>query len=323
MDYLSTILKPIQREFDEFKAHYSGLFSSSDSQIDTLLKFLLERKGKSMRPILVLLVAACSGKVCRSIYNLASSVELLHQGSLIHDDVVDESAMRRGKPSVNQVFDNRMAVLLGDYVVSQALQQITATGHLGCLDEISKLIGTLSHGEIIQISALDSQELSEQTYFEIISKKTAYLFSVSAKLSAILSGFSESDADAFTVYAYNAGLCFQIMDDILDYHPSKETGKPHGNDLREGKFTLPSIYALSHSERDWSSQIRLIRSLSASSQVMEEVTEYTISHGGIEYSVNKMAELKQLAMNALPAGLPSELRSAFQSYMDLITDRIF
>ena len=261
MDYIKQICAPIEQEFEEFRNRYSQLFSSANPGVDLLLKFLLERKGKFMRPILVLLVAKCYGLVKDSTYHLASSVELLHQGSLIHDDVVDESDKRRGKKSANAVYDNKMAVLLGDFIVSMALIQITATANIKSVDALSTLIGTLSEGEITQLNALDNTTLSEDLYFDIISKKTAILFSSCTSLSALLSGASDADVEAFRQFGHVAGLCFQIMDDILDYHDSSETGKPSGNDLKEGKFTLPAIYALTHSDRDWSAHIKAIRSL--------------------------------------------------------------
>ena len=322
MDYQNTILRPIADEMTEFKHRYSLVFKSSDSQIDALLQFLLARQGKYMRPILVLLVAKANGGVDDKVYNLASSVELLHQGSLIHDDVVDESDLRRGKPSVNSSFDNKLAVLLGDFIVSQALQRIIATGQVECIDTFSKLIGTLSEGEIIQIGALEMQDLSEELYFKIISRKTADLFSASARLSALLSGASRSDINAYEEFAYKAGLCFQIMDDILDYHDRKETGKASGNDLKEGKFTFPSIYALNHSNIDWSEEIKSIRSLNASPDVIAKVTEFSISNGGIDHAMEVMNSLKTEAFAALPSSLSSTLRDAFKAYLDLITDRI-
>ena len=229
MDVIKQICAPIELEFEEFRKRYSSLFSSANPGVDVLLKFLLERKGKLMRPILVLLVAKCYGTVKDSTYHLASAVELLHQGSLIHDDVVDESDKRRGKQSANAVYDNKMAVLLGDYIVSMALRQITATSNVKSVDALSTLIGTLSEGEITQLNALDNTTLSEDLYFDIISKKTAILFSSCTSLSALLSGASDADIEAFRQFGHVAGLCFQIMDDILDYHDSSETGKPSGS----------------------------------------------------------------------------------------------
>lgn len=318
---MQSICAPVTAEFDEFRTRYSSLFSCSNPAVDVLLKFLSRRSGKMMRPILVLLVAKSFGRMPDSVYHLAAAVELLHQGSLIHDDVVDESEKRRGRRSANAAFDNRMAVLLGDYVVSMALQQITATADIRCVDQLSKLIGTLSEGEINQLSALDYDTLSEDVYFDIISKKTAILFSSCAELSAVLSDASGQDVEAFRQFGHVAGLCFQIMDDILDYHSSEETGKPSGNDMKEGKFTLPAIYALTHSNRDWSSHIKAIRSLSATPNQIKEVADYTVSNGGIEYAINKMDELKKQAIQGLPALIPSRLRDALVSYLELITNR--
>ena len=321
MELIQEICAPIRTEFDEFRSHYSSLFSCSNPAVDVLLKFLSRRNGKMMRPILVLLVAKCYGEIPQSAYHLASAVELLHQGSLIHDDVVDESEQRRGKRSVNSAFDNRLAVLLGDYVVSMALQQITETADIRCVDQLSKLIGTLSEGEINQLNALDQEKLSEDVYFDIISKKTAILFSSCTELSAVLSGGSAADAEAFRQFGHVAGLCFQIMDDILDYHSSDETGKPSGNDMKEGKFTLPAIYALNNSSRDWSAHIKAIRSLSATPEQIKEVTDFTLSNGGIGYAVNRMDELKKQAIQGLPASIPSDIRNALISYLELITNR--
>ena len=321
MDYIKHICSPIEFEFDEFSKRYSSLFSSENPGVDLLLKFLLERKGKLLRPILVLLVAKCYGHVSDAAYHLASAVELLHQGSLIHDDVVDESDKRRGKKSANAVYDNKMAVLLGDYIVSMALRQITATANVKSVDVLSALIGTLSEGEITQLNALDSTTLSEELYFDIISKKTAVLFSSCTSLSALLDGASVQEIDAFRQFGHVAGLCFQIMDDILDYHDSNETGKPSGNDLKEGKFTLPAIYALNHSDRDWSTHIKAIRSLEATPEQIREVTEYSVSNGGIEYAFAKMDELKKSAIQGLPAFISKELLDSFTDYLELITNR--
>ena len=322
MDYIKQICAPIEQEFAEFRNRYSQLFSSANPGVDILLKFLLERKGKLMRPILVLLVAKCYGKVKESTYHLASAVELLHQGSLIHDDVVDESDKRRGKKSANAVYDNKMAVLLGDFIVSMALIQITATSNIKSVDALSTLIGTLSEGEITQLNALDNTTLSEDLYFDIISKKTAILFSSCTSLSALLNGASDAEIDGFRQFGHVAGLCFQIMDDILDYHDSSETGKPSGNDLKEGKFTLPAIYALTHSDRDWSAHIKAIRALEATPEQIREVTEYSVSNGGIDYALAKMDELKKQAIQGLPAFISPELRNSFECYLELITNRV-
>lgn len=315
------IVSAIQDEFSKFRTYYTSLFSNKVSSVDVLLKFLAERNGKMMRPLLVLLTAKCFGAVPESVYHLAASIELLHQGSLIHDDVIDESDKRRGKDSANAVYDNRLAVLLGDYVVSMGLKEITMTDNIRSVGTISSLIGTLSEGEIIQLDALNLPNLSEDLYFDIITKKTAYLFATAAEMSAFLCSASEQEVENMRRFGEIIGLCFQIRDDIFDYYKSTEIGKPFGNDLREGKFTLPAIYALTNSDRDWSLYIQNVRSLSATNDQIEEITDYTIQNGGIEYAEAKMQELKKQAISLLPAYISDDLRRAFQTYLDVIINR--
>jgi octaprenyl-diphosphate synthase len=236
-------------------------------------------------------------------------------------DVIDESDKRRGKDSANAIYDNKLAVLLGDYVVSMGLKEITATGDVRSVDTISSLIGTLSEGEIIQLDALNLPNLSEDLYFDIITKKTAYLFAASSEMSAYLSGATLEEVEKMRRLGEIIGLCFQIKDDIFDYHKSTEIGKPFGNDLREGKFTLPAIYALTHSDRDWSIYVQDVRSLSATQDQIEEITNYTIANGGIEYAEAKMQELKKQAISLLPAHISNDLREAFIAYLDIIINR--
>lgn len=315
------IVLPVQDEFSKFRTYYTSLFTNKVSSVDVLLKFLAERKGKMMRPLLVLLTAKCFGTVPESVYHLAASIELLHQGSLIHDDVIDESDKRRGKDSANAIYDNRLAVLLGDYVVSMGLKEITMTDNIRSVGTISSLIGTLSEGEIIQLDALNLPNLSEELYFDIITKKTAYLFAAAAEMSAYLSGANLDEVKNMRRLGEIIGLCFQIKDDIFDYHKSTEIGKPFGNDLREGKFTLPAIYALTNSDRDWSLYVQNVRSLSATQDQIEEITNYTIANGGIEYAEAKMQELKKQAISLLPAYISNDLRQAFITYLDIIINR--
>ena len=318
---LQSLVSPVADEYRRLDIHYTSLFSCDNSVVNNLLSHIVCSRGKMIRPILVLLVSKCYGTVPSGIYHLSSAVELLHQGSLIHDDVVDESDKRRGFPSVNFMFGNKIAVLLGDFVVSRSLQEISRTDNIKSIECISRLIEGLSEGEIIQLDALNSSSLSEDLYFDIISRKTANLFETAAELSALLSGASEEDVAAFRRFGHLTGLCFQIMDDILDFHDEAETGKPAGNDLREGKFTLPSIYALGNSGLDWSGHIRAIRSLCATPEQIQEVTEYTVSNGGISYCKSRMNELRTEAMSVLPSSIPSGFVDYFRNYLEFITHR--
>lgn len=321
MDYIQNIKAPIERELEKFTLQYQSVLQCSNPAVDVLLKFLLERKGKFMRPILVLLTAKCFGEIPESVYHSAISFELIHQASLIHDDVVDESDKRRGMVSANAAFDNKLAVLLGDFVVSKALIECAATDSVHAVRTLSTLIGNLSEGEITQLDALNGEALSEELYFDIITKKTAALFSTSAELSALLCGATPEQTAAFSDFGRIAGLCFQIRDDIFDYQSDASIGKPTGNDLKEGKFTLPAIYAINNSDKDWSEHIHAIRSLNATPEQIAQVTDFVVSNGGISYAEQKMKELRDQALSALPESIPAELKLAFSSYLDLIINR--
>jgi octaprenyl-diphosphate synthase len=200
MENFSTdpITYPILVEYEQFEKTFPTLLSSTNRAVDVLLSGLTTTKGKFIRPILVFLTSkSLTPKIPRSVYHLASAVELLHQGSLLHDDVIDESERRRGEPSANKLFGNKKAILLGDLIVSRSLLEIVLSQSLDCVNSISRLIETLAEGEIVQLDTLNDDVLSEELYFDIISKKTASLFSLSARLSAELSGASQADVDSF------------------------------------------------------------------------------------------------------------------------------
>lgn len=318
--YISAIA-PVRSEFEEFKLHFRALFQTDNADLKTLLEPLSDQTGKMLRPILVLLTARYFGPVDKSVIHLASSLELLHTSTLIHDDVVDNSLLRRGNPSFNAIFDNKLAVLLGDYVIALGLSEMHETGLADNVCALSELSKTLSSGEISQLFVRSSAYLSEESYFEIISRKTASLFSYCCRLAANTCGASRETAESFAEFGRLAGICFQIRDDIFDYFPSPETGKPSGNDLAEGKFTLPAIYALNNSDRDWSETIRAIRSCSASDETRSEVNEFTVESGGIQYAEERMHSFADSALRSLPEDMPSDLRQAFEDYMSLIIIR--
>lgn len=318
---LSTIKEPIQSEFEEFKRHYSSVFVSTDPLTQQILDYVKSSNGKMMRPILVLLIAKSIGIVNERVFNVAASFELLHSGSLIHDDVVDESNLRRGNPSVNCVFDNKLAVLSGDYVISLALQQMSLSGNIANVGILSELSKQLSEGEIMQLESISDASISEETYFEVITRKTASLFSYAAKAAALTAGADPKTIAAFQEYGRIAGLCFQIRDDIFDYFKSDQIGKPTANDLHEGKLTLPAIYSLTHSESDWTEVISSIKNGTATDAQIKSVIDYTISSGGIDYAYATMEKLKRQAIEALPSDIPADLMQALIDYISVIVSR--
>lgn len=317
----SKITVPVRDEFGKFKEFFSSLFDIDDAYMQPLLDYVSNVNGKMVRPLLVLLTARYFGFPGDRVYHAASSVELLHTASLIHDDVVDSSMQRRNKPSVNAEFDNKLAVLLGDYLLSLSIREIARTEMLENIRTMSELSGTLSVGEIFQIGVRNDTTLSEERYFRIIGQKTASLFSYCASISATICGGSAGQVALFGEFGRLAGLAFQIRDDIFDYFKSEETGKPSGNDLREGKFTLPAIHAINSSTLDWSDTVRSIRSGLAIDDDIAKVTEFTVKNGGIEYASQYMEHLARQAEGLLPADMEPTLREAFTSYLQFIIGR--
>lgn len=321
MDILSKITAPISEDYEKFKSCFASLFFSDDENTSELLDHVNSVGGKQLRPIFVLLTAKCFGPVSDRIIHLAAALEMLHTSSLVHDDVVDDSDLRRGKPSLNSLFDNKASVLLGDFLVAQALLEMSKTGNMENVKCLAELASTLSSGEITQLFSLTDCSLDEKQYFEIIEKKTAYLFSICGRTAALTSGASAEEVARFAEIGRLAGLCFQLKDDIFDYYESQELGKPYGSDLREGRFTLPSIYALSHSAIDWSDTISSLKSGKGTQEQITSVMRYSIENGGIAYAEEIMNAYKKQATDLLPASISSELREAFEAYLDLIVSR--
>ena len=253
MDSISLIKSPISAELEDFKKHFDSCLSSSNLLLNSVIAHIRQKNGKMMRPILVLLAAKLYNEICPATLHAAVALELLHTASLVHDDVVDESTERRGQLSVNAVFNNKVAVLTGDYLLATALVEVGMTRNYGIIDIVSKLGQDLAEGELLQLSNVSNPEYSEDIYFDVIRKKTAVLFAACMKAGALSVGAGDEKAEYARLFGEYIGLCFQIKDDIFDYYESKEIGKPTGNDMLEGKLTLPALYAL-NSTRDKQAQ---------------------------------------------------------------------
>lgn len=320
-DLYFSVTEPISEEFEYFKREYDRLFETDDPDLKPLLGQVRASRGKMMRPILMLLIAGYYRNFSSGIFRAANSLELLHTATLVHDDVVDNSFLRRGVPSVNSVFGNKLSVLLGDYLVSIALSEISATGVAENIECFSSLAKNLASGEISQLSVKSSSVLSEEDYFRIITNKTASLFSFCAKIASLTCGADSDGVCAFSEFGRLVGLCFQIRDDIFDYFNDESIGKPYGNDMSDGKITLPAIYALNNSAIDWSDAIRGIRNCSATADTIRNVTDFTLKNGGIEYAERVMKELGDKAVACLPADMDYAVRKAFTDYVSLVICR--
>ena len=275
-----------------------------------------------MRPMLLMLSAKNYGKVSDVTLNAALGLELLHTASLVHDDVVDESGERRGQASVNASFNNKVAVLVGDFILSTALLRVAISDNIQIVKHLSELGRILSNGELLQLSNISNTEISEDIYYQVIEKKTAVLFESCSALGAISVGASDDDIEKAKRFGHNIGMIFQIRDDIFDYFDSKEIGKPTGNDMAEGKLTLPVIYALNHS--DSSAIMTLAKKVKAGTINADEIAvlvEFTKQSGGIDYAKRKMEEFAADAQQYIDACVKPELKEAFTAYLDYVIQR--
>ena len=297
--------------------------SSNSPLLNKIVDKYLETKGKQIRPIIVVLSAkffgaeASDGVLCG-----AASVELLHNASLIHDDVIDETKQRRGHDTINNTWDNHIAVLVGDFFVSNALACAIRTNDFRVISTISELGKELSTGEIDQIDVAKHHSIDEQTYFSIINKKTASLFQSCVKVGGYSVGASDIDIANLSKFVELLGLSFQIKDDIFDYFKDDAIGKPTGNDLREGKVTLPLIYALSHTESPRHEEMRrLADSDSLTTEQIETLIDFAKAEGGIEYAYATMERLRAEARSILEPYPDNEAKRAFLSLFDYIIKR--
>lgn len=297
--------------------------SSNSPLLKKIVDKYLETKGKQIRPIIVVLSAKFFGaEVSDGVLCGAASVELLHNASLIHDDVIDETKQRRGHDTINNTWDNHIAVLVGDFFVSNALACAIRTNDFRVISTISELGKELSTGEIDQIDVAKHHSIDEQTYFSIINKKTASLFQSCVKVGGYSVGASDIDIANLSKFVELLGLSFQIKDDIFDYFKDDAIGKPTGNDLREGKVTLPLIYALSHTESPRHEEMRrLADSDSLTTEQIETLIDFAKAEGGIEYAYATMERLRAEARSILEPYPDNEAKRAFLSLFDYIIKR--
>lgn len=296
--------------------------STSDPLMGRVVEQYLRTKGKQMRPLLVLLSARLLGDINSSTLHAAASLEMLHNATLIHDDVVDNADYRRSTPTLNKDFDNRIAVLVGDFFVSTALQEAIKTKDMKAVVSVAELGKELSLGEIDQISNARDRSIDESRYFDVISKKTASLFMKCVKMGAESVEASDDEIEALVEYARLLGLCFQIKDDIFDYYEDKEVGKPTGNDLRENKVSLPLIYAVNSTEGEESDAMRaLLLRGDLSDAEIAVLIEFAKTRGGIDYAYGMMEDMRVKA-DALLMRLPgNEWRDAFAELFEFTIRR--
>ncbi|RNC66547.1 polyprenyl synthetase family protein [Proteiniphilum sp. X52] len=291
MDQSQVIRDFLQEELELFDTYLRESIKNSNPRIAGIIDYVFKGNGKRLRPMLVLLAAKACGQIIPETYHGAVTVELLHTATLVHDDVIDKSDMRRGRRSVNAVFDNTKAVLVGDYLLSSALAESVKTKDFNIVRIMSELGKSLAEGELVQFALAEEILIDEASYFQVIEKKTASLLRASITIGAITGGASPQVTSEFGRLGGILGICFQIRDDIFDYYKN-DVGKPTGNDIREGKVTLPLIYALQHAPRTVSDgMLKIIQSRDYSDENIGRVLDFAKEYGGVEYAHKKMREL--------------------------------
>lgn len=323
MDYLSLIKQPIEADLADFIDLFNQSLMHTDGMLSQALDHIRQRAGKRMRPMLILLMANNFGKVTPVTQHSAVGLELLHTASLVHDDVVDESGERRGQASINATYNNKVAVLVGDYILSTALLHVSYSHSEEIVRYLAKLGRVLSNGEILQLNNISNQEISEEVYYQVIKQKTAALFEACAGIGAMSVGATMEEVEEAKRFGENLGIIFQIRDDIFDYFDSKEIGKPTGNDMLEGKLTLPVIYALNTAHDESMLQLaRKVKARTIEQSEIDRLVAFTKENGGIEYAEKCMWDFHAKAMSFLDSYVEDKpIYNALKAYLDYVIER--
>lgn len=302
---LKVISIPIKDELEEFDKFFKSLMKTDVPLLDIVLRYLTKKKGKRIRPILVFLTAHIIGEINERTYNGAAMVELLHTATLVHDDVVDRAETRRGLLSINAKWNNKIAVLVGDYLLSKGLIIATENKEYGFLDITSDAVRRMSEGELQAIEVIKTREITEEIYYRIISDKTAALISTCTRIGAASVTDDKEIIEKMRVFGENIGMAFQLKDDLFDYvAESKLIGKPVGNDIKEKKITLPLIHAFDNADKSESKKIKkMIKKGDLSNRDVKYIIDFAKQHKGIDYTIEKSNQYKEIALRALD-GLP-------------------
>ncbi|MFI3293324.1 MAG: polyprenyl synthetase family protein [Rikenellaceae bacterium] len=325
MSTLDQIRKPIATDLEAFDKYVADEFQSENPLVDIMLRDAMSSRGKGIRPTLVMLCAAlnsANGIVSRRAWVAAMMVEMIHVSSLIHDDVIDDADTRRGKPSLNALWQSKRAVLTGDYILAKNLSIGLSSGQYDIVNHVVKAIAILCEGEVIQDDCARRQAMTREEYLKIIAKKTASLISISASAGAMAAGGSPKSIERMKYFGEAIGMAFQIQDDILDYTPTANTGKPSNNDLREGKITLPMLAILERGDKSLNAQImELLAKSGQDEEAVDELQKIVLREGGVDFAREVMSAYVAKATAILAEYPDSEYRTALMNLCAFITDR--
>ena len=320
---LDDIKQPIAEELDEFESRFKKAMKSEVALLDKVTSYIVKRKGKQVRPMFVFLAAKICGDINDATYDGASLVEMLHTATLVHDDVVDDSIERRGFFSVNALWKNKIAVLVGDYLLSRGLSLAVENNHYRSLQILSNAVKQMSEGELLQMEKARRLDIQEDVYFDIIKKKTASLIASACAIGASSTSKDEKTIDKMRELGETIGIAFQIKDDLFDYGED-EIGKPRGIDIKERKMTLPLIYALNHSAKEEKNKmINIIKNENENSEKVKEVIAFVKNTEGIAYTKQKMLFYRDKAIEILNTFEPSASRDSLGALLDYTINRNF
>ena len=318
---MNFVKKVIGAELDIFEKKFADAVRSNTPLLDRIMKYIIKRKGKQLRPMFVFLCAKIGGEINESTYRAAALVELLHTATLVHDDVVDESMERRGFFSINAIWKNKIAVLVGDYLLSKGLLLSTTHSDFIHLQLLSDAVRQMSEGELLQLEKSRKLNIDEETYFEIIKSKTASLLSSACAVGAYSTSKDENITQQFRLFGEKVGIAFQIKDDLFDYGP-EDVGKPTGNDIKEKKLTLPLIYTLTRVEKDLRKKIIfIVKNENKNPESVRFIIDVVEKHGGITYAREKMNNYRDEALAILKNFKETPERNALEELVRYTTDR--
>lgn len=322
MSKLDQIKAPIQQEMEIFEAKFKESMKSSAPLLDKITHYIVKRKGKQIRPMFVFLSAHVTGKVTDTTFRAGILIELLHTATLVHDDVVDDSNERRGFFSLNAIWKNKIAVLVGDFLLSKGLLLTTQSGDYKLLEIVTNAVKLMSEGELLQIEKARRLDIVEEVYFEIIKRKTASLIASCCACGATSNGSSEETIRIMNDFGEKIGIAFQIKDDLFDYENSHLIGKPTGIDIKEQKMTLPLIYALNNTDKTTKrSIIRIVKNNNNDPKKVAEVIEFVNKSGGLQYATDKMLTYKNEALEMLSAFPDSEYKTSLIDLVNFTVER--
>ena len=319
---LKEISNPIKSELERFDEIFKTALRSNVGLVDLVARYIIRQKGKKIRPLLVMLSAKISGGVTERTYRGASLVELLHTATLIHDDVVDDADKRRGMWSINALFKNKVAVLMGDYLLSRGLMISVDGRDYDFLGVTTNAVKRMSEGELLQIQKTRKLDIDEETYFKVISDKTASLLETCCSIGAMSTTENKDYIEAMRNFGHSLGMSFQIRDDILDYEgKSNLIGKPVGGDIKEKKITLPLIYSLNNVSKNEAAKIRKVLKNGNDKTKVKDVMQFVHDNNGIDYALKVAEKYSDQAKNSLNIFSDSEIKSSMQNLVDFVTQR--